>query len=49
MVIVADPSIFLTDPQIRNPQLWMPTKYGSELDIFEVIEKDIVKKVVNYI
>jgi hypothetical protein len=45
MVSVPDPLIFLTDPRIRNPEVWMSTNYGSGiyLDIIVAIEKDIVK------
>ncbi len=45
MVSVPNPLI-LTDPRIRNPELWMPINNESEsgtfLDIFVAIEKDIV-------
>jgi hypothetical protein len=41
MVSVPDPLVFLTDPRIRNPELWMPINYGSGsgiyLDIFVAI------------
>ncbi len=46
MVSVQDPLIFLTDPGIRNPELWMPINYGSGSGPplkFVAIEKDIVK------
>jgi hypothetical protein len=54
MVSVPNPLIFLTDPRIRNPELWMPINYdgsgsGIYLEIFVSIEKDIVKKFRNFL